>query len=401
MNYLGIDWATEKHDVCLLADDERILSEFTITADLKGFQRLQQVLQASPEVKINIERADGLLVEWLVAQGYEVYVTSPSAVAKKRPTRSKNDRSDAHLLAHLLHNKEPECRPLPVQSPIAKQLKQLASAYDLTIREQRRLANRLIYTLQMYYPAILEAFRVPHGVTCLAFLEAYPTPQAAQALSITELETFLRGRRYTHIDKLSQIYAALQKEAPRTEVDSAYVSTLRLIIPLLRTLHKEKYRLTKELNAVFKTHPQAAWWQSFPGTDGPLTAARLLGAMGDNPKRFPTCGTLQAIAGTVPFTIQSGKRKYIVEFRHACSHPLRKAIDDFARQSVKKCGWANSYFHDQLARGHSLPRAYRALANRWLRIIWTLWQTGEVYDEAKHVANRSKKGSFVRASTPQ
>ena len=39
MHYLGIDWATEKHDLCLLAEDGRVLSEFTITSDLKGFQR--------------------------------------------------------------------------------------------------------------------------------------------------------------------------------------------------------------------------------------------------------------------------------------------------------------------------------------------------------------------------
>jgi transposase len=400
MHYLGIDWATEKHDLCLLADDGRVLSEFTITSDLKGFQRLQQALQASPEVRINIERVDGLLVEWLVAQGYDVYVSSPSFIAKRRATRSKSDRGDAYLLAHVLQNQEPDCRPLPRQSPIAKHLKQLASAYDLTVREQRRLANRLIFTLQLYFPAILQAFRVPHSLICLAFLEAYATPQAAQALSLAELETFLRSHRYTHIADLPKIYAALHMANPCAEVDAGYVTTLRLLIPLLRTLHQERYRLTKELHAVFETHPQAAWWHRFPGTDGPLTAARLLAWLGDNPKRFPTPGSLQAIAGTVPFTRESGKKR-VVEFRFACSHPLRRAIDHFARQSVKHCGWASSYFHDQLARGHSRSRAYRALANRWLRIIWTLWQTGEVYDEAKHIANRSKKGSFVKSSAAQ
>src|SRR5258707_4319737 len=135
MHYLGIDWATEKHDLCLLADDGRILSEFSITPDLSGFQRLQQALQASPEVRINIERADGLLVEWLVAQGYDVSVSSPSFIGKRRATRSKSDRGDAYLLAQVLQNKEAGCRPLARQSPIAKHLKQLASTYDLAVRE--------------------------------------------------------------------------------------------------------------------------------------------------------------------------------------------------------------------------------------------------------------------------
>ena len=47
MYYLGIDWATDKHDVCLLADDGRVLSEFEITHDLKGFELLHQVLKMS------------------------------------------------------------------------------------------------------------------------------------------------------------------------------------------------------------------------------------------------------------------------------------------------------------------------------------------------------------------
>ena len=46
----------------------------------------------------------------------------------------------------------------------------------------------------------------------------------------------------------------------------------------------------------------------------------------------------------------------------------------------------------QLTRGHSLARAHRALANRWVKIIWTLWQRREWYSEAKHAANREQKG---------
>jgi len=34
---------------------------------------------------------------------------------------------------------------------------------------------------------------------------------------------------------------------------------------------------------------------------------------------------------------------------------------------------------------HSKSHAYRCLANRWLGIIWKLWQTGQVYDEAYHL----------------
>jgi hypothetical protein len=67
-------------------------------------------------------------------------------------------------------------------------------------------------------------------------------------------------------------------------------------------------------------------------------------------------------------------------------------MDDFARQSVRYSPWARQYLNEQLGRGHSKARAYRALANRWAKIVWTLWQRREVYDEARHLANRARQG---------
>jgi transposase len=391
MHYLGIDWASDKHDLCLMADDGRLLTEFSITHDMQGFLQLQAALQASPRVRINIERSDGLLVDWLMAQGYDVYMTPPNVLAHRRPRRSKDDRGDAYLLAYLLRIEDLDCRPIPRQSLTVQHLKQLAMTYDLIVREQRRLANRLLYTLQQYFPAALQAFYAPHSLIGLAFLEAYPTPQAAQALSQKQLETFLRNQRYSYMDRLPKIYATLQEPAPFATMDCGHTTALRVLIPLLRTLFHERVRLTRQLAAVFDSHPLAPWLRSFPGTNGPLTAARLLAWMGDDPGRFPSPQVLQAVAGTVPVTRHSNKQ-HSVEFRHACSHPLRQAIDDLARQSIRHSGWANAYFHDQLARGHAKPRAYRALANRWLGILWKLWQTKMPYDEAKHVANRAGKG---------
>jgi len=47
--------------------------------------------------------------------------------------------------------------------------------------------------------------------------------------------------------------------------------------------------------------------------------------------------------------------------------------------------WAAAYFTAALARGLRKNHAYRCLANRWLGIIWELWQTRKLYDEAYHL----------------
>ncbi len=391
MIYLGIDWATDKHDLCLLTEDGRILSEFQISHDLAGFQQMHDQVQALGPVAVNIERSDGLLVEWMIAHGYRVHVTPPNVLAHRRPRRAKDDRGDAYLLAYLLRVGDPDARPLSRQSAAAMHLKQLAATYDMVVHEQRQLGNRLIYALRQYYPAVLQIFRVPTSLICLAFLEAFPTPEAARALTLSQLETFLRRQRYSAIAKLPAMYVRLQAPAPQATVIAGYLEVQRILIPTLRLLHQERTRLKKQMTALFNAHPDAAWLRSIPGASGPLTGARLLAWIGDDRQRFPAPGILQATAGTAPITRRSGK-SHTVEFRHACSKPLRKAFDDLAHQSIKHSGWAASYFHDQLARGHSKPRAYRALANRWASILWKLWQNPEPYNEAAHLANRLTPG---------
>jgi len=389
MHYVGIDWAIEKHDICVQADDGQVISQTVVTHDWDGFQELQSLLNGLKDARIVIERSEGLLVDWLVMNDWEVYMMHPSVLAHRRPRRSKDDRGDAHLLAYLLRTGDPDCRPIPRQSPLVRQLKQAAITYHQTKADQRRHANRLIYLLRQYYPAVIHAFPTVYSLTCLAFLEAFPTPEAGKALSMADLEAFLKAQKYSaRAGRLPHIYAALQKPMPRALHPEAYVVRLKALIPILRTVYHQRTYAEKQLLTLFAQHPDAEWWASLPGA-GPLTAPRLLAYIGDARDRFPEPEVLQAIAGTVPVTRRSGKQTS-VEFRTACSHPLREAAVNMARNSIRTSGWARSYYNEQIARGHSNSRAFRALANRWMVIVWKLWQTNEPYDEAKHVANRSR-----------
>jgi len=104
-----------------------------------------------------------------------------------------------------------------------------------------------------------------------------------------------------------------------------------------------------------------------------------------------------AVAGWA--SVQSGERRS-VKFRVGCCKPFRNATQQFARLSArgeKGSAWAKGYLSDQLARGHSVSRGTRALANRWLSIIFRLWQDRVVYDERIHLRNRAQRGRRVTA----
>src|SRR3990172_4035872 len=147
MYFMGIDWADNKHDICVLDKKGQIMREFEISNDQRGFDILRKRMARldGGDVKINIERSDGLLVDWLVRNGHAVYLTPPLTLHHRRPRRSKNDRGDAYLLAHLLRIEDPECRPLAWRSDLVEELRQLLRAYDDMVQEQRRQGNRLIY----------------------------------------------------------------------------------------------------------------------------------------------------------------------------------------------------------------------------------------------------------------
>ena len=100
--------------------------------------------------------------------------------------------------------------------------------------------------------------------------------------------------------------------------------------------------------------------------------------------RSPAFVSATQPTGIAPLTTQSGKQRY-VSSRWACSKFLRQTFHEFAGLSIKKSRWAKAFYQSQLARHKSPQVARRALAYKWLRIIYRCWQTGESYDEDRYV----------------
>ena len=112
--------------------------------------------------------------------------------------------------------------------------------------------------------------------------------------------------------------------------------------------------------------------------------------LGDAKNRWNSFRHLQAEAGTVPVTKSSGKSR-VVQFRYACKKQLRNAMYWFAFNSRKRCEWANKYYRDQRAKGHSTHQALRALGAKWLKIIFVMWRDHKPYDENYHLANIARQ----------
>lgn len=398
--YIGIDWSEGKHAVCFLNARGTVVQELEIAHRPEGFMQLDQACRGLglplSELNLGIETAHNLLVDFLVEQGYRMFILPPSLVKANQPrfanSGAKDDRRDAHLIADILRT---DPGRLPVYQPDSSLVRQMRGQVSLLVfltQATTRYTNRLRAVLLRYYPAALTVFAQLDSPISLAFLKAYPTPHAAALLSQQDFEAFLKAHHHTHPAHWRACYARLTQPhpQPRPEVVQTYQPEALLLVDLLEAVSKAKQTAQTRLVQLYQQHPDRPLFTSLPAAGAFLEPA-LLAKLGDRRERFPTPAVLQAIAGTSPYTRQSGKKRS-VHFRLACDREFRYLVHQWAKASLRQSPWAKSYYQQALARCGSPEGALRRLANRWLAILWKLWQTGQTYDEQVHLQHRISRG---------
>ena len=399
MNILiGVDWSQDHHNVRIHNEAGALVVRFQMAHSPDGLAKLEgeiAKLGVPPaNCLIALETAHNLLIDFFWSRGYRVYVIAPSIVSSSRgrytSSGAHDDDRDAFVLAELLRTDLHRFAPWRPDGPLVTHMRAKISLIDALTQAITRHSNRLHAVLQRYYPNALGMFGDLQTQIGLRFLIAYPIPEAAQALSYTEFAQFCCLQGYTHPALIPDRFAALRRKCltPDPLVVQAYQDETVFLAELLLKLVQQKNHLITQVQGLFANHPDRALFDSLPGA-GELLAPKLLVMFGDHRDRFPTPEAIRSLAGTCPVTDQSGKKRRVY-FRKACNRSYRNTIQQFTKESVKQVQWAAAYLAEALARGHSKSHAYRCLANRWLGIIWTLWQTRQLHDEAYHLQQISQ-----------
>jgi transposase len=395
---IGIDWSEKKHCVHAYNEAGAQLLRLEIAATIDGFQELvQQMNQLNPEPAnclVAIETAHNLLVDYLHDQGYTLYILAPSLVGSNRGRQgssgAKDDDRDARLLAEILRSDLGQLVPWQPDGPLVRQMRALLTWVDQLTNSIVRQRNRLRAILLRFYPQALAAFGHLQTQFSLRFLAVFSDPAPLEMLDFEQFSAFCRQQGYYEYNKYPKLWNALSTTAPALNQQQTPACHQQVAWQAERLLAMilQKGSLITQVQSLFKQHPDAFIFDSLPGT-GDLLAPKLLVMFGDHRQRYPTRTWLPAIAGTAPVTVASGKSRY-VKFRRACNHDYRNTAQQFAKSSIRKSAWAATYFYQARDRGKSKSHAYRCLANRWLHIIWALWQRREAYDEAYHLSQVSK-----------
>ena len=135
-----------------------------------------------------------------------------------------------------------------------------------------------------------------------------------------------------------------------------------------------------------------AWNHVLVLVAGAVLAPRLLAAFGSQRERYRTASELQNLSGIAPVREQSGRTAWI-HFRRSCPKFLRQTFHEWAGHSIAFSSWARAYYQLQRARGKDHHAAVRALAFKWIRIVFRCWQDRVLYDEQRYAASLVKRNS--------
>jgi hypothetical protein len=317
MIYLGIDWAEDHHDLCLLNEDGERLASARVPDGVRGLRSIHELVAPHAEdastVVVGIEIDRGLLVQGLVAAGYQVYGINPYAVSRYRDRHAtsgaKSDRGDAKILADPVRTDRHNHRQL------AEAVKVLARAQQNLLWARQRHVNQLRSALREYYPTMLEAFGTELAQRdALAILQVAPTPAAGARLSAARIRAALQraGRQRNLEERAAAIHAALQAPqlVPPPSLAAAYGAATRATVALLAQFNHELEQLEAELVASFEQHPDVEILCSLPGL-GLVLGARVLAEFGDDPTRYHDARSRRCYAGTAPVTRASGSRTVV------------------------------------------------------------------------------------------
>jgi transposase len=413
-HFAGFDWASEKHDVAVVDGQGKLLLQLEFSDTAEGWSILRTKLAAlvapaklSGRVGVAIESSRGPAVERLLDMGLTVYPMNPKAAERfrdrKAPSGAKDDPLDAWSFADALRTDGHDWRPLLPDDLATQELRILCRDEIGLIQERTALVLRLLTALHEYYPAALAAFDDWTMPSAWDFILRFPTPADLVRKGKRAWEKFLHTHRLGHPETYAKRLAIFTKAdefvSPSTAVTNAKSLLAQSIVKQLKTLQEQLHEYRARIEEAFAKHPDHDTFDSLPGA-GPKLAPRLLGELGANRPVFPSAEDLQCYAGTAPVTIKSGKQRW-AKLRRACNMTLRFTVHLWVDESRHWCAWAQAYYQKKRGEGHRHAEALRALGQRWLKILWKMWQDHTTYDEARHLLAQTTHGSWVIGLLPE
>lgn len=399
---IAIDWADSKHDICELEHQNNTPSFTVISSKPEAINTWANALKEKykgQRIAVACELKKGPLIYALSKfQHLVLFTINPSTVAKYRKafkhSGAKDDPTDAAIQLEILQQHMPKLNVITPDTESIRSLAQLVEYRRKLVQDRVDLTNKITTALKNYYPHVLDWFKEKDTIIFCDFLLRWPSLELVKRARKHTLSEFFNqhNARYTAVNekRIEEI-----KQAQALTTDKAIISPNLLLVECLTAQLKQIMvaieRFDVEIKTIYKQHKDRFIFDSLPGA-GPQMAPRLLAAMGSNRDRYQDAQEIQKYAGIAPVTERSGQKEWI-HWRYSCTTFLRQTFVEWAGLSVRYSFWAKAYYHQQTAKGKPHNTIIRALAFKWIRIVFRCWKTSTPYDESKYLEALKSKGS--------
>jgi transposase len=396
---VGIDWADQKHEVCVRFCDGKFDYQ-TISSRPEAIQQwLFELRSACGEGKIAIalEQRRGALFYQLCAHlnWLDLYPINPQSLHSFRQTffcsRAKDDPTDSRLLEELLRTHGHRLRSYQPQPSSERQLDEYCRLRRNMVNLATEIELKLASNLKQYFTLAVQLF-AQMGLKsdmALSFLSRWPSLDHLRKSNTCTLRAFFYARNcrsQSLIAKRLELIAQAQNVTADPALIEPFIITTKCLLAQLRRFNRAIKEFDQKIEQLFFSHPDRFIFESFPGA-GKQLAPRLLSAFGSDRSRWPNCTDIQRYSGIAPVIERSGKSLW-VHRRFGRPKFLCQTFHEFALHSIPHCSWAQDYYRSQRQKGKSNHSAIRALAFKWIRVLFACWKRNRPYDEALLLKNR-------------
>lgn len=400
---VALDWGEKQHAFARQIGPEAAIETGQLSASpesLHGWlEELGQRCGGRP-VALAIEAGRNAVLYGLLEHPWlEIYQVHPVTSARFRraftPSGAKDDVPDCRVLLTLLSRHRDRLGRLVLDTAPTRELAALVLARRQAVDQRKDVGNQLRSVLKSYYPQALDLVGEDWcSPLALDLFERWPELNELKKARLATLRSFYARhnvRQAAVIEARVQGIATARALTTDRAVITPAMLRMRTLVELVRVLQKHVLALEARIAAAFATHPAAEFFRQLPGA-GAVFAPRLLVAFGDDPSRYPNAASLQKFSGVAPVRQKSGQQVW-THWRWGAPVFLRQSFIEWAGETVVFSAWAKAFYRRQRRLGKRHHAVLRALAFKWIRILWRCRQTGEPYDEARYLAALERRHS--------
>ena len=391
---VGIDWGSESHQVCRMdGEEEPKQRSFAHTGEgLKALVAFVLEEEMDPEqIAVAIEVNHGAVVEALLASRLRPYSINPKLLDRLRdrfsPAGSKDDRRDAFVLASCVETDAHAFRRIEPGNEANTRLQAATRLREDLKADLRANANRLWNELREYRPALLTLCPGADELWLWLLIEKAPSPSEGAKVTRASIGAVLKKHRIRRLTA-EEVRTALRGDVLflRSVYIESHVARTLVLIARLKLAQSQIAAIERQMKTALaervKSEEKAERRDltillSLPGF-GPLTVATALGESGDAFERRDY-NALRSMCGAAPVTKQSGGTRYVV-MRQVCQPRLRVALHLSALQAIRIDPKFRDLYTRARARGQTVGRAIRNIADRLLFLAVQLLKKNQLYD---------------------